>query len=95
MDHKEVKLTHAQVSKATGANEGLRVLARMIARCLMEEKSGVNGQHPHSTLPSGGDDNKYGFQSPGRAGGKQATPPFSCRKLDIPSALTKERGDDG
>ena len=95
MDQTEVKPAHAQASKTTGANEGLRILARMIARRLMEEKSSVSGQHPHSTLPSGGDDNKYGLQSPGTADRKQLVTSSGCSGVDIPDALTEKEGNNG
>jgi len=81
-------------SRVDNAGEGLRLLARMIARRLMERKSGANGQHPHPGLPSGGDDKKAGLQSPGRADRKQAVPLSGCMRLDIPDVLKKEGGDD-
>ena len=82
-------------SRVDNTGEGLRLLARMIARRLMERKSGANGQHPHPGLPSGGDDKKVGLHSPGRVDRKQAVPLSGCRRLDIPDALTKAEGDDG
>ena len=93
MDQKEVKLAH--VSKDTGTSEGLRILARMIARRLMERKSGANEQHPHPELPSGGDDKKNGLQSPGTADRKQAATSPGCSGLDIADPLTEEEGSDG
>ena len=95
MDKREVKLTHAQVSKDTGASEGLRILARMIARRLMEEKSGANGQHPHPGLPSVGDDKKNTLQSLGTANRKQGATSPACSGLDIAEALTEEEGSNG
>lgn len=44
MDHKEVNPGHAQVSRH--ASEGLRILARMIARQLVAGKFGGNEQCP-------------------------------------------------
>jgi len=82
-------------SRVDNTGEGLRLLARMIVRRLMERKSGANGQHPNSGLPSGGDGKKVGLHSPGRADGKQAVPLSGCRRLDIPDVVTKEEGYDG
>jgi hypothetical protein len=94
MDPAEVKQAHAQVGKITSASEGLRILARMIA-CRLMEKTCVNGQHPHSTLPSGGDDKKNTLQSPGMDDRKQAATSPGCSGLDIAEALREEEGKDG
>ena len=80
-------------SRVDNAGEGLRLLARMIARRLTERKSGANGQHPDPGLPAGGDGKKTGLQSPGRADRKRAVTSSGCR-LDIPDALTKEEDSD-
>ena len=66
-------------SRAGNAGEGLRLLARMIARRLMEGKSGMNGEHSHPGMPSGGDEDETGLESPGRAYRKRAVPPSGCR----------------
>jgi hypothetical protein len=94
MDPAEVKQAQAQVGKVIGASEGLRILARMIARRLME-KTSVNGQYPHLGLPSGGDDKKNTLQSPGTADRSQAALTFSRRRPDIANALTEEEGSNG
>jgi len=81
--------------RAGNAGEGLHLLGRMIARRLMERKSGMNGHHPHPGLSSGGDNKKVGLQSLGRADRKQVVLPSVCGRLDVPGALTKKEVDDG
>jgi len=85
-----LSLTDSRVDNAVG---GLRLLARIIARRLVERKTGAYGQHPHPGLPAGGVDEKADLQSPGRTGRKHAATLSGCRP-DIPDALTKEGGDD-
>jgi len=80
-------------SRVDNDGEGLRLLARMIARRLIARKSGANGQHPHPELLQGGVDEKAHLQPPGRAGKKQAATPFVC-KPDVLDTLTDE-GDEG
>lgn len=48
MDHREVKLGNVQETQATCTTEGLRILARMIARQLVARKFGVDRQHTFS-----------------------------------------------
>lgn len=80
-------------SSGDNASEGLRLLARMIARRLAR-KSGVEGQLPRLELLQGGVDEKADLQPPGRAGKKQAATPFVC-KPDVLDTLTDEGdGDD-
>lgn len=79
--------------KPGSAGEGLRLLARMIARRLVKRKSDANVQCHHRGLPAGIIGKKADSQSPGRAGSKQAASPSGCR-LDIPDALTEEEGSD-
>jgi hypothetical protein len=80
--------------RVDNASEGLRVLARMIARRLVARKSDVDGPHPHPGLPAGVEDMKAGLQSSGRANKKQAVTPFGFSRLDILDALTKEKGSN-
>lgn len=82
-------------SRVDNAGQGLHLLGRMIARRLIEKKSGANGQHHHPVLPSGGDDKKNGLQSPRRADRKQAATSPGCSELDIAGAPTEEEGSDG
>jgi hypothetical protein len=46
MDLKKGKFGNVPVSRAKGKNEGLRILARMIARRLLAEKSGLDEHYP-------------------------------------------------
>jgi len=64
------------------SNEGLRLLARMIARRLMAEKPDVDGPRPYPGLPAGVEDLKTGLQSSGKDSKKQAVPPSDCKRLD-------------
>ena len=82
-------------SRVDNADEGLRVLARMIARRLIVRKSYVDGQCPRPGLPTSGVDDKADLQSPGRADRKQAATSSGCNGLDIPDALTRREGSDG
>ena len=66
----------------SSVNEGLRVLARMIARRLRAIKADVGEQHPRPRPPLGGVNEKAGSQSPETADGKQAASPSDCKKLD-------------
>ena len=80
--------------RVDNASEGLRVLARMIARRLVARKSDVDGQRPRPGLPPGGVNEKAYLQSPGTATRKQAVTPFGFSRLDILDALMKEKGSN-
>jgi hypothetical protein len=82
-------------SRVDNAGEGLRLLARIIARRLIARKSGANGQPSRPGLPASGADQKTRLQSPGTANKKRAVTPFGCSRRDIPDVLTKGEGSDG
>jgi len=57
----EVKGLSLTDNRIDNADEGLRVLARLIARRLIVRKTDVYGQRYHPGLPTSGVDEKTGF----------------------------------
>ena len=49
MEDKQVKPDHTPTNRAGTAGQGLRILARMIARCLVTQELGVNEQFPYDS----------------------------------------------
>ena len=95
MGHKKVNPSLAYSipdSRSGGAVEGLRLLARMVARRLAERTSGPDAQCHPIRLPAGRVDKKASLQSPGRVVRKQAATPSDC-KPDILDAVMKEEGN--
>lgn len=94
MSQEKVNPGLSLTDSTSSVDEGLRVLARMIARRLKAKKADVGEQHPRPVLPPGGVDQKTDLQSPGTADGKQAVPPSDCKKMDT-GCPDKSRGANG
>ena len=76
-------------SSCDNAGEGLRVLARIIARRLVR-KSNDEGQLPRPGLSSGRSDKNAGMQSPGNNGDRKKAANLSGCGSHTPDAVMKE-----
>lgn len=91
----KVNQDYSLTGNCDNTGEGFRVLARMIARRLMENKSGMNRQHPDPTLSSGIDVINVSLQSPRKASRKQEATRSRHKRLHTRETLKNKKDYDG